>query len=138
MIGDGKKYHYLAVTNLSGLLQGNSSNHRGDFYCLNCFNSYTTKNKLKEHEEICNNHDSCHIEMPEWVNKTIKHNPGEKSLKAPFAIYLDLECLLKKVKSSQNNNEKPYTEKKARHEPSGWSMFIRCSFDKKKQLNCYT
>ena len=31
MIGDGKKYHYLAVTNLSGLLQGNSSNYRGDF-----------------------------------------------------------------------------------------------------------
>ena len=23
MIGDGEKYHYLAVTNLSGLLQGN-------------------------------------------------------------------------------------------------------------------
>ena len=29
--------------------------------------------------------------MPEWVNKTIKHNPGEKTLKAPFAIYLDLK-----------------------------------------------
>ena len=96
MIGDGKKYHYLAVTNLSGLLQGNSSNHEGDFYCLNCFNSYTTKNKLKEHEEICNNHDSCRIEMPKWVEKILKYNPGEKSLKAPFAIYLDLECLLKK------------------------------------------
>ena len=26
----------------------------GDFYCLNCFSSYTTENKLKEHEEICN------------------------------------------------------------------------------------
>ena len=96
IIADGKKYHYLAVTNLSGLLQGNSSNHRGDFYCLNCFNSYTTKNKLKEHEEICNNHDSCHIEMPKWVEKILKYNPGEKSLKAPFAIYLDLECILKK------------------------------------------
>ena len=47
MIGDGEKYHYLAVTNLSGLLQGNSSNHRGDFYCLNYFNSYTTKKNLK-------------------------------------------------------------------------------------------
>ena len=104
MIGDGKKYHYLAVTNLSGLLQGNSSNHEGDFYCLNCFNSYTTKNKLKEHEEICNNHDSCHIEMPKWVEKILKYNPGEKSLKAPFAIYLDFECLLKKEQSSQNNN----------------------------------
>ena len=59
MITDGKKWHYLAVTNLSALLQGMSSNHDGDFYCLNCFNSYTTKNKLKEHEEICNNRASC-------------------------------------------------------------------------------
>ena len=112
MIGDGKKYHYLAVTNLSGLLQGNSSNHKGDFYCLNCFNSYTTKNKLKEHEEICNNHDSCRIEMPKWVEKILKYNPGEKPLKPPFAIYLDLECLLKKVQSCQNNPERSYTKKK--------------------------
>ena len=96
MITDGKKYHYLAVTNLSALLQGNLSNHLGDFYCLNCFNSHTTKNKLEEHEEICNNHNSCNIEMPKWVEKTLKYNPGEKSLKAPFTIYLDLECLLKK------------------------------------------
>ena len=113
MICDGIKYHYLAVTNLSGLLQGSSWNHRGDYYCLNCFNSYTTKKKLKKHEEICNNHDSCRIEMPDWVNRTIKHNPGEKSLKAPFAIYLDLEFLFKKVQFSQNNPETPYTEKKA-------------------------
>ena len=96
MITDGKKWHYLAVTNLSALLQGMSSNHKGDFYCLNCFNSYTTKNKLKGHEEICNNHDSSRIEMPQWVEEILKYNPGEKSLKVPFAIYLDLECLLKK------------------------------------------
>ena len=51
MITDGKKWHYLAVTNLSALLTKKSSNHDGDFYCLNCFNSYITKNKLKEHEE---------------------------------------------------------------------------------------
>ena len=99
MITDGNKWHYLAITNLSALLEGKLSNHHGDFYCLNCFNSYTTKNKLKEHEEICNNHDSCHIEMPKWVEKILKYNPGEKSLKAPFAIYLDLECLLKREQS---------------------------------------
>ena len=64
MINSGKKSHYLAVTNLSALLKGISSNHKEDFYCLNCFNSYTSKNKLKEHEEICNNNDSCLIDMP--------------------------------------------------------------------------
>ena len=99
MITNGKKYHYFAVTNLSELLQGISSNHKGDFHCLNCFNSYTTKYKLKEHEEICNNHDSCRIEMPDWVNKILKHNLGEKSLKKSFTIYLDLECTLKKIQS---------------------------------------
>ena len=137
MITDGKKWHYLAVTNLSALLQGNSSNHEGDFYCLNCFNSYTTKNKLKEHEEICNNHDSCRIEMPKWVEKILKYNPGEKSLKAPFAFYLDLECLLKKEQSCQNNPEKSYTERKAKHETSGWVTIVKCSFDAKKGSHDY-
>ena len=64
------------------------------------------------------------------MKKILKYNPGEKSLKAPFEIYLNLECLLKKEQSRQNNNnnhnnnlEKPYTEKKAKHEPSGWAIF---------------
>ena len=103
MITNCKKYHYLAVTNLSRLLQGNSSNHE-DFYCLNCFNSYTSKNKPKEHEEICNSHDSCQIEMPKWVEKILKYNPEEKSLKAAFAVYLDLGCLLKKEQFREYNN----------------------------------
>ena len=34
--------------------------------------------------------------------------------------------------SNNNNLEKSYTEKKARHEPSGWAMLTRCSFDKEK------
>ena len=85
------------MTNLSALLQKISSNRKEDFYCLNCFNSYTTKNKLKKHEEICNNHHSCHVEMPDWANKILKHIPGEKSLKKQFTIYADLECILEKL-----------------------------------------
>ena len=34
--------------------------------------------------------------MPKWFENILKYNFGEKSLQAPFAIYLDLECLLKK------------------------------------------
>ena len=34
--------------------------------------------------------------MPDWVNKTIKYSPGEKSVKAAFSFFLDLECILKK------------------------------------------
>ena len=50
--------------------------------------------------------------MPKWVEKILKYNPGEKLLKAPFAIYADLECLLRKEQSRENNPEKSYAEKK--------------------------
>ena len=36
---------------------------------------------------------------------------------------------MKKEQSCQNNPEKSYTEKKAKHEPSGWAMFTKYSFD---------
>ena len=76
--------------------------------------------------------------MPKQAEKILKYIHGEKSLKAPFTIYLDLECLLKKEQSCQNNPEKSYTEKKAIHEPSGWAMFTSCSFDEKEnKLNYY-
>ena len=50
MITDGEKWNYLTAKNLPGLLKGITSNHNGDLYCLNCFHSYSTKNKLKRHE----------------------------------------------------------------------------------------
>ena len=46
MITDGKKLHYLAVKSLFALLGGITSNNNGDFYCLNCFYSYSTKDKM--------------------------------------------------------------------------------------------
>ena len=87
---------YLAVSNLFALLAKKPSSYNGDLYCLGCFNSYTTENRLKEHEEICNKHDRCRIEMLKFNGRIIKYTHGEKSLRAPFALYLDLECLLKK------------------------------------------
>ena len=107
-----KNWHYLTIKSISGFLRRITSNHDGDFYCLNCFHSYTTKKKLEKHQKICKDYDFCHVKMPEENNKILKYNPGEKSLKAPFVIYADLECLLEKINSCQNNPEKSYTEKK--------------------------
>ena len=112
MITDGKKWHYLAVKSLSALIRGITSKYDWDFYCLNCFHSYIIKNKLEKHGRVCNYYDYCYVEMPDENNKILKHNHGEKSIKAPSIIYGDLQCLLKKMHSCQNNPEKSYTEKK--------------------------
>ena len=74
MISDGENWHYLTVKNLSRLLRGITSNHDGDFYCLNCFHSYRTKSKLETHKKICENCDYCLVEMPTNDNNTIKYN----------------------------------------------------------------
>ena len=97
MITDGEKWHYLAVKKLSELLRGITSNHNEDFYCLNCFPAYTTDNKFETHKKVCENHDYCCMEMPNEDNKILKYNHGEKSMKAPFIIYADLESLLERL-----------------------------------------
>ena len=138
MISDGQRWHYLAVKNLSGLLRGITSNHKEDFYCLNCFHSYRTENKLESRKKICENHDYCHVEMPTKDNNIIKYNHGEKSMKVPFIIYADLECLLEKMRTCINNTNESSTTKINKHTPSDYSIFTSCSFDESKnKLNYY-
>ena len=67
-------------------------------------------------------------------NKILKYILGEKSLKVSFTID---ECLLKKINTCSNNPDKSYTEKKAMHKPSGYSLATCCSFDKSKNENKY-
>ena len=90
MINDNdEKYYYFAV---KSKLESYSSEW---LESNGCFHSYCTLDKLKKHEKVCNNHDYCHIDMPKKHEK-IKFLRGEKSLKAPFIMYADLECILKK------------------------------------------
>ena len=111
MITDGEKWHYLAVKRLSALFREITGNNHGDFYCLNCFQSYTTENKLKKHKKICENHDYFCVEIPEEHNRILKYNKGEKCLRLPVVIIADLECLLENMNACHNNPEKSSTTK---------------------------
>ena len=103
MISNGENWHNPVVKNLSGLFRGITCTHKEHFYCLNCFRSYRTKYKLEKHKKICENYDSCHVEIPTKDNNIIKYNQEEKSIKLPFVVYADLECLLEKMSTYQNN-----------------------------------
>ena len=138
MISDGQKWHYLVVKNVSGLLRGITSNYKEGFYCLNCFHSHSTKNKLEAHKKICENLDYCYVEVPTKNNNIIKYNHGEKSMKLPFVIYADLECLLEKMSTCINDPNESSTAEINKHTPSGYSIFTHCSFDESKnKLNYY-
>ena len=146
----GEKWHYTAskskptedgfirpTKNLPRLFRGITLNHDGDLYCLNCLNSFRTDNALKKHEMLCENNDYCCVKMRTKLNKIWKYNHGEKSLKTPFVTYPDLECLLLKQQSYQNNPNESYTERKAIHEPCGYSLDLVCSFDSKEDKHSF-
>ena len=138
MISNGENWHHFEVKNLPGLLKGITSNHNEDFYCLNCFRSYRTKHKLEAHKKICENHNYCHVQMPTKDNNIIKYSQGEKSIKLPFIIYADLECLLEKMSTCQNNPNESSTTEINKHTTSGYSLYTHCSLDKSKnKLNYY-
>ena len=67
--GDGN-WHYTALKSiqdengnlkptkrLSRLFKGITSNHKGDYYCLNCLHSFRTKTVLDNHEKLCNDNE---------------------------------------------------------------------------------
>ena len=75
--------------------------------------------------------------MPTEDNNKLKCNHAEKSLKAPFAICADLECLFIKQQSCQNNLNESYTERKAMHEPCGYLLDLISSFDSKQNKHSF-
>ena len=76
--------------------------------------------------------------MPEEDNKILKYNHGEKYMKVPFIIYADLESLLEKMSTYNNNTEKSATTKLNKHTRSGYSLFTHCSFEAtKNKLDSY-
>ena len=53
-------------------------------------------------------------------------------MKVTFIIYVDLEPLLEKMSTCNNNPEKSPTTKINKHTLYGYSLFTHCSFDATK------
>ena len=102
--------------------------------------AYKSKHNLKRENQVIllmiTDGEKWHYltvkKLSEKDNKILKYNFGDKSMKAPFIIYADIEPLLEKMSTCHNNPEKSATTKINKHTPSGYSLFIQCSFDKTK------
>ena len=112
---------------LSALLRVILSKHDGDFYCLNCFHLFRTKNKLESHKKVCENKEFCNVVYAQYC----------KSDKAQFIIYADLESLMEKIDGCKNNLEKS-SAKVSESIPSCFSMSTISSFKDIETSMMYT
>ena len=66
--------------------------------------------------------------MPSEDKKKLEFNQYQKSDKAPFVIYADLECIIEKIDGCKNNPENSSTTKGSKYIPSGFLMSTISSF----------
>ena len=131
MISNKQNEHpYIAVKSLKRLCRGITSNHDGDFYCLNCLHSFRTDDRLKEHARLCESHEPFEPIMPNEGKNIIRYNWGEKSLPVANIIYFDLEVLQMNNDSCSNNPRRSYTERKVTHEVCGYSFNLVRTYNK--------
>ena len=66
--------------------------------------------------------------MPSENTKILEFKQHQKSDKAPFIIYADLERIMEKIDGCENNAENSLTTKVSEYIPSGFSMFTISTF----------
>ena len=111
-IENGKKQHYVAITNISGLFP---NKHKGKrILCRNCMN-WCTKDSYENHIKTCFMHESQIVEMPTDKNKFKKFSHKKALEKFPYVIYADFESFLEKY----DDKDKTETlEKQIIHKPA--------------------
>ena len=80
------------------------------------------------HKRVCENKGSGNVIMLSEDTKILEFNQYQKSERAPFIIYADLECIIEKTDVCKNNPENSSTAKGWEHIPSGFTMSTISSF----------
>ena len=68
--------------------------------------------------------------MPAVDKKYVTSTPGKNTLKNPFIIYADFECLLYPISTCDNTSNNSFTIKKNIHKPCGYSLLTSYPYDK--------
>ena len=75
--------------------------------------------------------------MPSEDTKALEFNQYQKSDKATFIIYVDLECIIEKIDKCKDNPEYSSTTDVSEHIPSFFSMSPISSFRSIKKQDVY-
>ena len=96
-ISDECKSHYVYIKDFNRFMCNKTKNKSKKYFCKCCLQCFSSEKVLIEHKEDC-------LVINRKQNVRLKSGKGKlknyfKQLPAPFKIYADFECALKKVKS---------------------------------------
>lgn len=132
------KDHYCWIKNLWRLVGRQITKHESKrFLCKMCLNSFYSEEKLKDHKIYCSVHGATKIEMPKKYDNVLQFKNYQNSLKVPWAIYADFECMLQKISTCHPNPEKSYLNDTEKHEPVSFAYYLKDVDSKNFRLEEY-
>ena len=100
--------------------------------CKMCFSSFHSEEKLKDHKTYCSARKSVKIEMPKSYDNILQFKNYNHSLKVPFTVYDDFECMLQKIQICQPSDEIFYSNAYQKDAPNNFAYYVKyCSEDYK-------
>ena len=119
-----------AIKSLSRLHGSSNSKHGYEqHFCLNCLQGFHSEESRDNHFEYCKDNEAVRIKMPK-EGSFMKFHDGKNQFKVPFAIYADLEAILKPKKVIQSNPKVSYTKEINQHIPSGFCVYSKFAYGK--------
>jgi hypothetical protein len=132
LISEDEKQHYVAITNLSGLLSKRSKKKCQAFYCHRCLHGFVAPHLLQRHVEDCRKLKVQRTEMPK--DDFIQFNSYKKTIKHAVYMSVDFESLVVKTEQPEGA-EQPKgsdhissTTKTTVHKPCAYALQIESEF----------
>ena len=96
----GENTHYSLVKRLSALLFDQSKNSNSKHFCKHYLHGYSRRELLERQKLECKGllKSPTRTEMPKQGGNKMAFKNFYKHMKAPYAVYGDFECILRKIK----------------------------------------
>ena len=122
----GENTHYSLVKRLTALLYDQNRHNESKHFCERCLHGYKTRDLLERHKPECKGllKSPTRTDMPKQGENKMTFTNRHKQMKAPYVVYADFECVVRKMPTCEPDNKKSFTMKTEKHEPCGFSYLV--------------
>ena len=93
--------HYSYIKRLPALLYDQTKHNESKHFCERCLHGYSRRELLERHKPECKGllKNPTRTEMP--VDNKMAFKNYHKQMKAPYVVYADFECILRKINTCE-------------------------------------
>ena len=109
LLKQGELSHYCLIKDLNGFLSRSKSGNIKHYFCPYCLQSFINQTLLHNHLSYCSVNGAQKVVLPSEGEKILKFRDFYKTQKVAFVIYVDFECINRKLHTCMPNPELSHT-----------------------------